>query len=1331
MATKKRNAGSRRHRPTRLLFEALEARQLLAVLSGNGGQGGTTQSTPLTEGLNLVRYQWQNFSIPDEFQVLHQGMRIAGDVGLQSGGNTGSTVVVANGSSDQLTVKVTAPLQGTAWNFTVEVLPFELNVSGQLGDVFKVDIVKQLLAAGVSLADADFTADGFALSSLTNNRGKIAEIDSYQDELKKGVLYWVPKVSGTILDYAAARSDVGIGESELTVTNNGHEFKIKLNVSKGASTSGDNAVTFGNKKLDVYRQQQRLSYLGFPGASGTALGIDGAEGTNTNWARKMFSVATNPNAVRPRVTSTGTQYFKDNINSPNAPVWNNVDNVQGVDIVSAREYGIHTTGKVFTDAAAAFGPTIISTGASRANGTAPPSSSHDAGRGIDIDNIPSAYLFQTVGFTGVPAGYVKAPGPAGSIVVRSGASYAVGNTSSAADRANGLRTATLAGSSPATLANTLESLGLLVYSQPEADARSMLEAFTGAGVISALYNDPRFLGEVINGVEIRFYSGHFNHMHFNIPNPITAGPPANLITNLDASPLLVSLATAVSGAIDLGKLEASASVSSSLDAANTERVYRFEIGDVSSDYPEREYFDTPRDLTSILSSLSADADLQILEDLNDNGTFEDDEVLYDSTNPGVTNESIDAMQLPSGEYYVRVLGKGNATNFDLSLSLAALPVPVDGAGNSLATGNDLGLVSGTVNVSDFIGEVDTDDYYRFELGATSDVELSLTGLNLGDVSLVIGQDGNGDGNLDAGEWLAISDNEGTDAELVRLAFLPAGEYFIGISRVSGNSDYDLAVTTTASTVPSDPAGNNPATALDLGALTSSVTVNGFVGDVDPVDVYRFSLSSTVGLQATLTALAADADIALYKDINGNGVLDDDELLASSDNSDVDNEHFALAGLAAGEYFLVVQQYEGNTTYELNLSSSIATGADLAVMQQVVTPTPNLGQQFSYTVSVTNHGPDAASNVVLTEILPAGLTFVRATGQNANVRFTGSSIIASLASLPSGASEQVTITARSFNTGDLIGSLRVTSSTTDYDPSNDSIVQAIFVSPIVSPDADLELSQSVSNDNPLVGDRITITLNLFNRGPGTATVIRVGDLLPAGLSYVSSSATLGSYAPATGVWTVGNMPPNVSVQLRIVAEVTAGTTIVNTAEVIAVDESDPDSTPNNNDPSEDDQTSVTITVGSQIVPIEIDIQTDNVAVDNASLNRNGLIAVTIHSTADFNAMNVAVNTVFLGGASAVYTSFEDVDGDGDLDLVARFRSRDLGLQALYGDLLADADQNIDGRLDLGVSSRQRATLSLTAKTFDGARLEGFDDISLFMFGNAFWQLIDELARANRI
>jgi uncharacterized repeat protein (TIGR01451 family) len=53
-------------------------------------------------------------------------------------------------------------------------------------------------------------------------------------------------------------------------------------------------------------------------------------------------------------------------------------------------------------------------------------------------------------------------------------------------------------------------------------------------------------------------------------------------------------------------------------------------------------------------------------------------------------------------------------------------------------------------------------------------------------------------------------------------------------------------------------------------------------------------------------------------------------------------------------------------------------ADLALTKTVTDATPNVGDTISFSVTLSNNGPDAATNVQVTDLLPAGLTFVSAT-----------------------------------------------------------------------------------------------------------------------------------------------------------------------------------------------------------------------------------------------------------------------------------------------------------------------------------------------------------------
>ncbi|MEO6173488.1 MAG: DUF11 domain-containing protein [Arenimonas sp.] len=99
-------------------------------------------------------------------------------------------------------------------------------------------------------------------------------------------------------------------------------------------------------------------------------------------------------------------------------------------------------------------------------------------------------------------------------------------------------------------------------------------------------------------------------------------------------------------------------------------------------------------------------------------------------------------------------------------------------------------------------------------------------------------------------------------------------------------------------------------------------------------------------------------------------------------------------------------------------------------------------------------------------------------------------------------------------------------------------------------ADLAVSKTASTGTLVQGSSLNFTIVVANTvsGSGTSTAVLVDDLLPAGFSYFSHTASVGSYDFGTGVWTVGDLAFGTTATLTITATATVVGTITNTATV---------------------------------------------------------------------------------------------------------------------------------------------------------------------------------------
>ena len=217
------------------------------------------------------------------------------------------------------------------------------------------------------------------------------------------------------------------------------------------------------------------------------------------------------------------------------------------------------------------------------------------------------------------------------------------------------------------------------------------------------------------------------------------------------------------------------------------------------------------------------------------------------------------------------------------------------------------------------------------------------------------------------------------------------------------------------------------------------------------------------------------------------------------------------------------------------SVNVSLATDLAVAKVVNNSAPNYGSLVKWTVTVKNNGPDVAHDIVLTDVLPSGLIIKTVTGNYIDGRWT-------IGALNIGESRSFEIITQVNKTGSLINHISVVGKEYDYNFANNNASEAINVAKA----ADLAVTKMVNNSNPNYLDLVKWTVVVRNNGPDVASGVRVSDVLPAGLVYLSSSASVGKYA--NGVWNVGKLAKGASATLTIVTMVNKTGSIKNVVSV---------------------------------------------------------------------------------------------------------------------------------------------------------------------------------------
>ncbi|WP_222983059.1 gliding motility-associated C-terminal domain-containing protein [Flagellimonas meishanensis] len=358
------------------------------------------------------------------------------------------------------------------------------------------------------------------------------------------------------------------------------------------------------------------------------------------------------------------------------------------------------------------------------------------------------------------------------------------------------------------------------------------------------------------------------------------------------------------------------------------------------------------------------------------------------------------------------------------------------------------------------------------------------------------------------------------------------------------------------------------------------------------------------------------------------------------------------GLVDGTYFFQWTVSNGVCSVAADIAGISVQGIDLELDLQASAISPDVGDTVTFSVNLGNDGDVAASGVSVEQIIPIGFDNIVGISNGGTFNFGTRAITWTGLNVPLGANTLVltfnaTVQTPTATSGEFTHTAEVVFANeydSDSTPNNDDGDQseddeaALTVAP---QQADLSLTKTVLGNDlmPNVGEQISFVITVTNNGPDDATNVVVVDQLLSGFQFESYTATAGTYDSTSGFWQLGTLPNGASETLTLTVAVNPTGNYTNTAQVIASDGFDIDSTPANGVSSEDDQGDVTVSPVA-IVDMELAKTVDN---DTPDVGDNITFTLTIANSGPSEATNVSVQDVLQVG----FTYVSD-DGGGNYD-----------------------------------------------------------------------------------
>jgi uncharacterized repeat protein (TIGR01451 family) len=254
----------------------------------------------------------------------------------------------------------------------------------------------------------------------------------------------------------------------------------------------------------------------------------------------------------------------------------------------------------------------------------------------------------------------------------------------------------------------------------------------------------------------------------------------------------------------------------------------------------------------------------------------------------------------------------------------------------------------------------------------------------------------------------------------------------------------------------------------------------------------------------------------------------------------------------------------NPNNNAETASASATGeADLAITKAQSSPTLQVGQAMTYTLTVRNNGPGVATGVTVTDAVPTTRGTLESVSASQGSCSGTTRLTCALGTLNVGASATITLVVRTTSAGAMPNAADVTATERDPNVDNNTATIGAIVTrpPEPTQPADLSVVKTGSSSTGTVGQPFTYQIVVANGGPGPATGVVLSESVPDGVSLVSATPSQGSCGTTQQFsCQLGSINAGAQATVTVVVVPTRAGTFSNLA---AVTGNEPDPNPNNN------------------------------------------------------------------------------------------------------------------------------------------------------------------------